>query len=147
MVSAACKRAGVSRSTAYAERRRNEEFALAWADVEEATTERMEREAQRRAVEGVKRDVLYQGDKVGEELHYSDTLMIFLLKARRPHVYRDNVHIQHTGPDGGPIQIQAPPDAAERSRRAAALLEAAGGLGDVDGEAEPEVNGNGNGHR
>lgn len=35
---------------------------------------------------------------------YSDTLAIFLLKAHNPEKYRDNMKVQHTGPDDGPIQ-------------------------------------------
>lgn len=33
----------------------------------------------------------------------SDTLLIFLLKARKPAVYRDNYRIEHSGPEGAPI--------------------------------------------
>lgn len=79
MVSEACKAAHVGRSTVYDARQRDEQFALAWADVEEASTEELERVAVRRACEG------------------SDVLLIFLLKARRPEKYRDNVHVQHSG--------------------------------------------------
>lgn len=35
---------------------------------------------------------------------YSDTLAIFLLKAHNPEKYRDNIKMQHTGLDDGPIQ-------------------------------------------
>lgn len=93
----ACKETETARSTVYNWRQHDEAFALEWADVEEVTTERMEREAYRRAVEGVRRDVLYQGTKVGEEQHYSDTLMIFMLKARRPDKYRENVKMELSG--------------------------------------------------
>lgn len=79
MVSEACRSVGIDRSTAYKTRQRDEAFALAWADVEERSTEELEREAKRRAVDG------------------SDTLMIFLLKARRPEKYRENVKIEHAG--------------------------------------------------
>lgn len=97
MVMEACKAVGVGRSTVYEARQRDEDFACAWADVDEALVERMEREAHRRAVHGVHRDVFYKGDVVGEERHYSDTLLIFLLKAKRPEVYRDNVKVEHSG--------------------------------------------------
>jgi hypothetical protein len=30
----------------------------------------------------------------------SDVLLIFLLKALRPTIYRENVRLEHTGPDG-----------------------------------------------
>lgn len=128
MVMQACKIAKVGRSTVYDARQRDETFALAWADVEEATTERMEREAYRRAVEGVHRDVFHRGQVVGAEQHYSDTLLIFMLKARRPDKYRENLHVEH----GGRVTqaIELPVDAAERSRRAVALLAEANAVGD-----------------
>lgn len=37
---------------------------------------------------------------------YSDTLAIFLLKAHAPEKYRDNAHLQLTGPDNGPVQVE-----------------------------------------
>lgn len=97
LVKEACAVAGIHRSTAYEERQRNEDFAIAWHDVEEETTERMEREAIRRAAEGVEKPVFQGGQHVGSIREYSDTLLIFMLKARRPEVYRDNVHVQHAG--------------------------------------------------
>ncbi len=93
----ACKESGVARSTVYNWRQQDEAFAIAWHDVEEATTERMEREAFRRSVEGVKRDIYHQGQVVGQERQFSDVLLIFMLKARRPERYRDNVKIEHGG--------------------------------------------------
>jgi len=50
-VATACRAAGIDRSTAYRERQRNEEFALAWADTEESATDMLEAEALRRAME------------------------------------------------------------------------------------------------
>jgi hypothetical protein len=96
-VSAACEVAAVGRTTVYQARQQDETFALAWADLEERTTERMEREAYRRAVEGVRSDIFFRDQVVGEEVKYSDTLLIFMLKSRRPDVYRENVKIEHSG--------------------------------------------------
>lgn len=93
----ACKAIGVSRNCVYQLRQRDEEFALAWADVEERVVERMEREALRRGVEGVERDVYYKGEVVGQERQFSDTLLIFMLKAARPEKYRENVKVEHSG--------------------------------------------------
>jgi hypothetical protein len=41
---------------------------------------------------------------VGHKKIKSDTMLIFMLKAAKPDVYRDRV--EHTGIDGGPIQTQ-----------------------------------------
>lgn len=74
-VSYACSAAGVSRDHAYDHRKADPAFAAAWEAALECSTERLEQEATRRACDG------------------SDTLLIFLLKARRPGVYRDRVSI------------------------------------------------------
>lgn len=97
LVTEACEVAKVGRSTVYQERQRNEDFALAWADIELETTEAMEREAFRRGVEGVEKPMVSAGKLVTTVREYSDTLLIFMLKARKPEMYRDNVHVQHSG--------------------------------------------------
>lgn len=93
-VAEACAAAGIGRRTAYDHRRRDEAFALRWADAVEEGTEALEREAIRRAMEG------------------SDTLLIFLLKARRPNVYRDRVSVDQTT-RAESMRVSAP-SAAER---------------------------------
>jgi len=45
----------------------------------------------------------YEGQVCGYVRRYSDTLLIFLLKARRPGKYGDKVTAEHTGPGGGPV--------------------------------------------
>lgn len=97
LVIEAAKKAKVSRSNVYDERQRNETFALAWAEIEEWTTEEMEQEAQRRAVRGVEEPIFYKGEIQGSVRKFSDTLLIFLLKARKPEVYRENVKVEHGG--------------------------------------------------
>lgn len=97
MVSEACRMIGIARSTAYLERQRNEEFAVAWADVEERATERLESEAFRRAHDGVSKMVVSAGQVLGQEQVYSDGLLQFLLKAKRPERYRDRVDVAHSG--------------------------------------------------
>src|SRR4051794_21905301 len=77
-VAGACKAANVGRTTAYQARQRDEEFAVAWRDLEEHAIEVLEAEAYRRAMNG------------------SDKLMAFLLKARRPDVYRERVDVRHS---------------------------------------------------
>lgn len=129
----ACKKAGIGRSTVYEWRQKDESFAIAWHDVEEATTERMEREAYRRSVEGTVRDIYHQGEVVGSERQYSDTLLIFMLKARRPERYRDNVKIEHAGSidHKGAAILVTDPELAEAGR--ALLRRAASAGGDEPG--------------
>jgi len=94
-VMAAAKAARVNRSTAYDERERNKEFADAWKEAVEAAIEGMELEAHRRAVKGTLKPVFYKGDQCGKIREYSDTLLIFMLKAHKPEKYRDTV--EHSG--------------------------------------------------
>jgi hypothetical protein len=63
----------------YRHREGDDAFAAAWAQVEDDVSDDLEEEAVRRAKDG------------------SDTLLIFLLKARRPEKYRENAHITHAG--------------------------------------------------
>jgi hypothetical protein len=92
-VSAACKLAALSRSTAYTWRSEDAEFATAWDEAIAAGTDLLIDEVRRRAVDGTRRPIMHQGKicyrvtDAGdlEELwlrEYSDTLLMFLLKSR-----------------------------------------------------------------
>jgi len=89
-VSAACQAARVSRTIAYRRRAANQAFAESWSDALEEALDALELEARRRAVEGVERPVYYKGQECGRIRRYSDSLLIFLLKAYRPWKFRDN---------------------------------------------------------
>jgi hypothetical protein len=96
-VSRACLSVGISRQSAYARKCEDGMFADAWEDALETATDALELEARRRALEGCKRPVFQGGSQVGTIREYSDTLMIFLLKAHRPRKFRDNVQHSHDG--------------------------------------------------
>lgn len=96
-VSTACRLAGVSRATAYRARQRSPKFAQEWHDAWESGTDLLEDTAFERALAG------------------SDTLLIFLLKARRPEVFRENVRMEH---DLGKELLDALNRAAEESAKA-----------------------------
>lgn len=96
-ITTACKTARVGRSTAFDHRQRDEDFALAWHEAAEAGADLLEDEARRRAAEGTLKPVYQGGKLVGEIREYSDTLLIFLLKGKRPETYRDNVKVEHSG--------------------------------------------------
>ena len=72
-------------------------YAEAFAEARAEACDVLESEARRRAVEGVRKPVYYQGDVVGTVREYSDTLLIFLLKGAMPEKYRDNVKTEDTG--------------------------------------------------
>ena len=90
-VKLACSSAGVSRAVVYRRRARNPEFSAKWGEAVDQAVELLEAEARRRAAVGVEEPVYYQGAVVGHVRKYSDVLLIFLLKAHRPRVYRDHV--------------------------------------------------------
>lgn len=106
-VRGACERAKVGRSTVYDRRKTDDDFRAAWDDALQNAADVLEAEAMRRAVFGVQEPVFYKGKVVGHVQRYSDVLLIFLLKGIRPEKYRDFYKVEHTGRDGGPIQIDA----------------------------------------
>src|SRR5262252_6206849 len=66
---------GFSATIFYRHARQDPAFAQQWDETMQAAMETvLEPEAIRRAVEGVEQDVYYQGEKIGVERHYSDTL-------------------------------------------------------------------------
>lgn len=73
IVTLAAQEAKIDRSTAYYERQRDPSFAQEWADALDRGVDMLEDVAKKRAYEG------------------SDTLLIFLLKAHRPAVYRETI--------------------------------------------------------
>lgn len=103
-ISRAAKDAGISRKTVYKERDNSTTFANEWDDALEEGIDYLEEEARRRAFEGVDEPLMFQGIKVGTVRKYSDTLMIFLLKGRRPDVYGDK--LKHQGDPNAPLTVR-----------------------------------------
>jgi hypothetical protein len=86
-VTGGCDHAKINRTTAYRERQRSETFALAWADIEAGVTLHLESRAVELALAGDQR------------------LIEFLLKARKPDVYREHHQVELAGPGGGPVEL------------------------------------------
>jgi hypothetical protein len=105
-VSKAAKKAKVARSNIYLWMKNDPEFNQLYISACEAALGALEDEAVRRAFEGTIKPVFQQGKQVGKIREYSDTLMIVLLKARAPEKYKERVHQEQTGKDGGPIQAE-----------------------------------------
>ena len=95
-VTVAAAGAGVTRQNVYQTRNRNKTFRRQWDEAIEDAVDLLAGEARRRAT-GVNRDVYYAGKIVGSEREYSDALLMFLLRAHRPQLYRDNVKMKHSG--------------------------------------------------
>ncbi len=92
-IALAARLARVKRETTYRWRKKDPEFAAAWDDALEEGNDALEDEAFLRAVKGVGKPVFYKGKVCGHVQKYSDSLLMFLLKARRPDKFRENVHI------------------------------------------------------
>lgn len=89
-VTAACKVEGIGRSAYYDWRGADPVFAKAADEAIESGTDALEDVAKKRAT----------APEGG-----SDTLLIFLLKARRPEKYRERSDIQVSGSGGGPLTV------------------------------------------
>lgn len=113
-VSAACKKANVSRDAAYDKKKLDEGFAREWKLALRTAVESLENEAWRRARDGTRKPVFYLGEEVGYIREYSDTMLIFLMKAHKKK-YRDTSRVEHSGPNGGPIRQAVGPDLSELS--------------------------------
>jgi hypothetical protein len=97
-VTSACQTAGLPRTCAYDWRDADPEFAAEWELALERGSDALEDEAIRRGREGYLKPVFHQGKEIGAVREYSDTLLIFMLKARRPAKFRDNyIQQQHDG--------------------------------------------------
>jgi AcrR family transcriptional regulator len=95
--------AGIPRRTVYNWRRDDEGFRQQWDEAAELGTDALVDEAVRRGKDGTLRPVYQRGKEVGTIREFSDTLLIFLLKARRPE-YRDTARVQVAGDPVNPIQ-------------------------------------------
>lgn len=86
----ACAAAGYKNSAAVNRLKRdNAAFANAFNEALEAASDVLEAEAVRRALKGVKKDIYYKGEVVGEEFIYSDSLLAMLLKGAKAEKYQE----------------------------------------------------------
>lgn len=110
----AARAAGVARSTVQRAVQRDEEFAVAMNDAREQALDTIESSLLLRARSGqtLRKRVTKtladgrQETTEHEEVYLSDSAAFFLLKRWRPE-YRDTYRVEQSGPNGGPIQIDA----------------------------------------
>jgi len=119
-VSSALRAASASRAWVYEKRQIDQEFADAFEDARTCGLEVLKDEAHRRAYAGVVREVWHQGEVVGEEVNYSDSLLMFLIKQSDPS-YREHFKIDHGNASGRPFLFQM-------SLHADAVADAQGGV-------------------
>ena len=89
IVEEACRRVGMSDTSAYNLRRRpcGAPFRRAWEAAIDYSLHRIEEDAFNRSRRGVARPIFYKGEQIGEWRHYDERLTMFLLRARRPQRY------------------------------------------------------------
>jgi len=96
-VLSACEAASVGRTTHYDWMRDDPEYAAAFEEARKVGAKSLEREAIRRARDGVDEPVFYKGAQCGAVRKYSDTLLIFLMKGAEPDKYRERSEVKLDG--------------------------------------------------
>lgn len=96
-ISESSRFAKIHKATVYGWRAADADFAAAWQEALDEYADRLEKEADRRAVEGWLEPVFYEGEECGHKRKFSDTLLIFRLKALRPEKYRERVETEVKG--------------------------------------------------
>lgn len=104
-VTGACGATGIGRRTVYHWRGHDPVFANHWDNAVEAGNDALEDEARNRAVDGVEEPVFYQGKQCGTVLKYSDSLLMFLLKSRRPEKFSERYRVVHIRPEAGQADL------------------------------------------
>ena len=87
-IAKACEVSGVPRSEHY-RWLKGKRYTARFEEAEEQAVQALETEARRRALVGTEKPLFHKGKEVGHVRVFSDPLLVFLLKAKRPEVYRD----------------------------------------------------------
>ena len=124
----ACRRVGMSDSSAYKLGLRHPAFAEACDAAIDFGLRRLEQASVSRSVRGVPRPIFYKGEQVGEWRHYDERLTMFLLRSRRPERYGKWI-------ERAPAPNPDEPDASSKAIRAMDFLE---DYDDVEDGPSPE---------
>lgn len=111
VITGAAQSAGVSPDTVQRRRLDDAAFAARFALAHDTAVDKAELRLVEYAQVGVRttRRTTRKGELVEEVevIKPSVTALIVFLKANRPEKYRENVRVEQSGPDGGPIQIES----------------------------------------
>lgn len=105
--SKAAKAAGISRSAAYLHRDNDADFRQAWDNAEAQVVDAMEEELHRRSTKGYLEPVFYKGEMVAKVRKYSDSLLQFALKGKKPDVYRERFEVNQNVTGSLDVNIQS----------------------------------------
>lgn len=119
-VTEACKAAGVSRTAVYVLRDKDEVFKGQWDVAAKLGADALEDEAVRRAMEGIDKPIVWQGEIMQDTIvdnatgevksvprtvkEFDNGLLKFLLAANKPDKFKNRTAVEESGPGGGPIQ-------------------------------------------
>lgn len=106
-VAKASKAAGISRSAAYEHKTADADFSQSWDNIINEVADVMEEEVYRRGTKGVLEPVFYKGEMVAKIRKYSDRLLEFALKGKRPDVYRERFDVNQNVTGSLDLNIQA----------------------------------------
>jgi hypothetical protein len=119
-ITKAAKAAGITREAHYRRLERDPDYKPAFEQAYREGIDSLEDEAVRRAT-GMQRPVLYHGQPVFTredpndpesklvpvmDVEYSDTLLLALLKAKKPELYKERVEQEISGKGGEPVGLQ-----------------------------------------
>lgn len=102
-VEAAARKAKIAKPTIYRWRATDAEFAAQWDAAIEQGLNVLHDEAIRRAYKGVREPVFYKGQKCGQIVRYSDTVLLRLLEAHDSRFKKRQVN-ENVYPEGMPVQ-------------------------------------------
>jgi hypothetical protein len=106
-VSNAAKAAGISRSSAYEHKSNDADFSTSWDNVIDDVVDTMEQELYRRSTKGVLEPIFYKGEMVAKVRKFSDRLLEFGLKGKRPEIYRERFDVNQNVTGSLDLNIQA----------------------------------------
>lgn len=101
-----CATSGISYRSVHRWRKNDEEFRLRFEEAELLYCEKIEREIERRAIDGWDEPVFQNGEQVGSKRRYSDSLLLALTRSRIAR-YRDKVEVEATH-KGSVLVVPAP---------------------------------------
>lgn len=104
----ASEASGVAASSHYDWLRKDPKYVEDFEQAQLDSCKALEAEARRRALEGVSEPVYQMGQCVGHKQKYSDTLLIFLMKANNPSKFGDRIETRHSGAVAQPVQFVMP---------------------------------------
>lgn len=106
-ISKAARLSKIRRQDHYDWLKNSKTYQKRFDEAEDEAIDMLEEEARRRAIRGVRKPVgWHRGVPGGYVKEYSDTLLIFLLKAARPNKFRDNASAESVGAEPPTIIFQ-----------------------------------------